>query len=222
MANGRRYTVELLWMSAELYREPVVFASDLHKDFAAVLDVIEGEIEPQDWVFVSLGDMAGTERMGEAGDPTAEYLRIHHLFKKFYFVDGNHDRPRNEVYDLLNADGTLCCLQGSVGRIGDRTITGVSAILSRANRPGRMTRAVFKTAVEAALLEGPHTLATHEAPKVDGFKRPKGKELLTELVELIPPRVHAFGHCRLFPCFVQTERTLYLNTHGRFVLIRPE
>lgn len=75
MRDGALHPVEFCRFEADLYSEPAVFVSDLHKDALRVIDLLEFlhakmKMDARQWVFVSLGDMAGTPRFGEDGDPT--------------------------------------------------------------------------------------------------------------------------------------------------------
>jgi hypothetical protein len=222
MADGRRPRVDILHVIGSPYEEPVLFTGELHRDCAAVLDVLEGEIDTAQWNFVSSGDMAGTDREGDTGDPTQEYKRVKATYRKLYFVDGRHDRTGPRAHELRNADGTSCSLQGHWGSLGKARITGVSGILARRNSPGRLTRDAFCEAVRAALSTPDlHTLVTHETPQVQGFRPWIGKRILKDLVQEQPPEVHVFGRCRLSPAVLKNETITYLNPSGRVLLLYP-
>jgi predicted phosphodiesterase len=224
MRNGVRHPVEIWRLASDLYAEPVLFVSDLHKDCARVVAHVAGLLRPRDWAFVALGDLAGTERFGQDGDPTDDYLAIHRKFGRFYFVDGNHDRPRMEAYALANPDGSPCCLQGSdgLGSIGGQRLAGVSGIMSPRLAPGKLSPQVFEAAVEAALTApGLHTFVTHDTPLISGFSPAIGNPLLAKLVTRRGPRVHVFGHCHLTPAFLAAGPTTFVNADRRVVLIEP-
>lgn len=220
MRNGAVEPVEILRLSDSPYPMPVAITSDLHKDFETVLDVLETQLDPADWILIAAGDVSGTPVRGESGDPTRQYVRAHATYRKLYFVDGNHDRPGAEAYELRNSDGTPCCLQNGRGLVGDLVVKGVSGIVGRGNKPGSVAESLYVGALEEALLEeNLHTLVTHDAPLVGGFNRPIGRRCITELLECVPPRVHIFGHCHLFPCFVEWRSILMINAHRRVVLL---
>jgi len=222
MWDGTLNPVEICRYKSNLYDEPIVFASDLHKDCAAVVEFLLLFLEPWEWTFVSLGDMAGTGEFGSNADPTDEYKRIHRSFRKFYFVDGNHDRPRERAHLLTNADGTKCCLQGSAGKLGSATARGVSGIMSGLNSPGKLSKPVFEERISEALETGDvHTFLTHDAPRTKGFSPEVGNPLLAQHVELHQPRVHVFGHRHLQPAVVGGGPTIFINTDRRVVMMEP-
>ena len=222
MRNGTHHPVEVCLYRSNLYTEPVLFVSDLHKDCAAVLEFLLSFLPAPEWTFVSLGDMAGTDEFGSHGDPTEEYKRIHRNFKKFYFVDGNHDRPRERAYLLTNGDESSCSLQGSAGKLGTAVATGVSGIMSGLDRPGKLSKPVFERCVTAALgTSEMHTFVTHDTPRVKGFKPEIGNPLLAEYVSMYEPAVHAFGHCHLNPAILRAGPTTFINADRRVVLLEP-
>jgi Icc-related predicted phosphoesterase len=222
MRDGTQHAVEICNFVSNLYDKPVLFASDLHKDCAAVIDFLLTFVRPWEWAFVSLGDMAGTDEFGSDGDPTEEYKRVHRSFRKFYFVDGNHDRPRERAYLLTNSDGSSCSLEGSPGSLGSALVSGVSGIMSGRDVPGRVSKPVFEQRVTAALeTRDVHTLATHDTPRVSGFQPEIGNSLLAEYVLTYEPVVHAFGHCHLCPAILQAGRTTFINADRRVVMLQP-
>ena len=222
MRDGTLHAVEICSFACNLYDEPVLFVSDLHKDCASVIDFLLTFVRPWEWTFVSLGDMAGTDEFGSDGDPTEEYKRIHRSFRKFYFVDGNHDRPRERAYLLTNSDGSSCGLEGSSGNLGAALVSGVSGIMSGRDMPGRVSRTAFEQRITAALEIGDvHTLATHDTPRVNGFQPEIGNSLLTEYVLAYEPVVHSFGHCHLRPAILQAGGTTFINADRRVVMLHP-
>ncbi len=219
MRDGTFHPVDVLAVRASLYEEPVLFTSDLHKDFGAVLDILETLIVPSEWTFVAAGDMSGTTRFGEDGNPSNDYRRVRSTYRKFYFVDGNHDRTDLDVFSLENADGTPCSLDRTTGRIGSRTVTGVSGIMSRSSAPGRSSRIQFELALERALeIRGLHTFVSHDTPKVAGFQPFIGNTVLSDHISFQPPAIHVFGHCHLSPVCVESNGTAFVNVDRRVVL----
>jgi len=187
-----------------------------------VVDVLLSMINARKWVFVSLGDMSGTERFGEDGDPTDLYRRLRRTFAKFYFVDGNHDRPSAVAFVLRNRDGTACSLQMGAGELSGRPLAGVPGIMGRLDRPGRLSQPVFESNVRAALATpGLDTFVTHETPQLEAFRPPIGNATLTALVSAHPPRVHAFGHCHLEPPVVTAGGTTFINADRRVIMLQP-
>lgn len=207
MRDGRVLPVEVICCRSSLFEAPVLFTSDLHKDCAAVLDFLDLYLQAPDWAFLALGDMAGSDEFGSNGDPTDEYKRILRSYRQFYFVDGNHDRPKERAYLLTNSDGTACCLQGNAGNVA-----------------GRVSSSEFEQRVNKCLADPDlHTFVTHDAPRLgDDFPDQRsGNDLLARFVRERSPAVHAFGHRHLESAIAGSGPTLYLNTDRRVILLEP-
>ncbi|WP_372371144.1 hypothetical protein [Candidatus Uabimicrobium sp. HlEnr_7] len=69
---------------------PIILTSDLHENANVLIETIANQVEyPEEWVFISGGDMAGEGVMGSDGDITPVMEKALKYFGKVFFVKGN-------------------------------------------------------------------------------------------------------------------------------------
>ena len=224
MANGRFLSRTLVKAVSNLFDSPVILTSDLHKDTAHVANWLCDQINPAEWEFISCGDMAGTDRVGEDASPLPAFRGVLERFHRFHFVLGNHDSDHEDLHELKNFDGTPCLVDRAPREVGGREVAGVSGIVGNPRKPGRRSIEEFQRAVEETGLvkRTSRVLLTHETPRVEGFRRCIGREDLTLWVQSLAPIAHVFGHCHLNPISITKDRTLYINVDARIVLLEPQ
>ena len=223
MQDGRAHQVDLVWCRSNLFGEPVIVTSDLHKDALQVFEHLAGAQKPDEWHVVTCGDMAGTTQWGEDATPLPMLEFILDKFRSLHFVLGNHDTTSAAITGLRNSDGRSCCLDGQPRELAGRRICGVSGIMGQRSRPGRLAPDLFVEAVTEALSDQNRqsVLFTHETPRLSSFQPCIGQDALTDAVQQLSPAAHFFGHCHLEPIALEDHGTLFVNVDGRVLLIEP-
>lgn len=223
MQDGRAHLVDVVRCRSNLFHEPVIVTSDLHKDALQVFRHLTGKLSAHDWHVVTCGDMAGTRQWGEDATPLQVLEFILNNFRSLHFVLGNHDTASEAITGLRNSDGQWCSLDGQPRELADRRICGVSGIMGKRKRPGRLAPDLFVEAVAEALSDQNRqsVLFTHETPRLSSFEPSIGQDALTESVQQLAPAAHFFGYCHLEPIAVQDHDSLFVNVDGRVLLIEP-
>lgn len=217
MEGGDLPRIEVTWMEGSPYTENVLITSDLHKDLVPVLDHLDTILRPEEWVFISAGDMAGTTRFGVDGNPTEGYRRILKEFKVFYFIAGNHDILDEECQTWTNKDGSPCDLAvGGVREIAGQKFLGQHGIISTKQKPNRFSLEEYQKPFKAGTKV--HTVVTHQPVQIDGFApeiRPCGLEPV--VIEL-KPSLYVFGHHHVEPALLTAGEITYLSCDSRVFL----
>lgn len=161
----------------------VVTMSDLHSvSFDLIKKMVKSKYIKPNSIVIMTGDMAGTGKLGPAGDadPYQLYQYMLENCASLYFVQGNHDIKNSEVYNLKNPDGTPCCVSDVVidtpiGRIG-----GLDGIISKQSIPDRhkYLESEYLKRYKRVKDMKPEIMLTHQPPAE----------------QLIFAPVHLFGH----------------------------
>ena len=224
MQDGRAHQVDLVTCRSNLFREPVIVTSDLHKDALRVFEHLKGQLKaPEEWHVVTCGDMAGTTQWGEDATPLRVLEFILESFRSLNFVLGNHDTVSEAIKSLRNSDGEPCFLDKHPRELAGRRVCGVSGIMGLRRRPGRLAPDVFTEAVGESLGEqaAQSVLFTHETPRLSGFQPSIGQDALAVAVQQGVPAAHFFGHCHLEPIALEHHGTMFVNVDGRVLLVEP-
>jgi len=217
MANGNLPQIDVIWLSGAPYTRNILFSSDLHKDLIPALDYLQGLIDPAEWIFISAGDMAGTDQFGEDASPSKGYQRILDAYKAFYYVAGNHDILEPEILEMTNNDGSPCNLSGRTVQIGDHVFGGVGGIIGNEKKLNRLSLENFERTLKK--LHKVNTLIAHQPVSVSRFEPKLSSSGLEPSIERMAPIINVFGHARLDPVWVAHGDTTYLNADGRILLL---
>jgi hypothetical protein len=137
MQDGRAHQVDVVRVRSDLFREPVIVTSDLHKDALLVFEHLTGKLQsPAEWHVITCGDMAGTAKWGEDATPLPVLQFILESFRSLHCVHGNHDTVSEDILSLSNTGGEPCCLDERPCEMAGRRICGVSGIMGLRRRPG--------------------------------------------------------------------------------------
>ena len=223
MQDGRAHLVDFVRCRSNLFNEPVIVTSDLHKDALQVFEHLALNLSTHDWHVVTCGDMAGTAQWGEDATPLQVLEFIQENYRSLHFVLGNHDTTTAEITGLRNLDGQICCLDGQPRELAGRRICGISGIMGKRNRPGRLAPDLFVEAISGALNDRSRqsVLFTHETPRLNSFHPRIGQDALAEVVQQRAPLAHFFGHCHLDPIAVEHHDSLFVSVDGRVLLLEP-
>lgn len=170
--EGAKHPINFMTGKFDLFRGKVMIMSDLRNATQEVIDRLEMNYNLKEYAILSVGDMAGNEKMGGDGIPYSFYEQLQRKAKCFYYIQGNHDLP-----ELFNSNDEL---NGEVfdsaffGRIG-----GVDGIISNRKHPYKMK--------ERDYLD---VLAIHMTPKY--IPEVKGDQ---NVWDVIRQKVVIFGHC---------------------------
>ncbi|WP_372366689.1 metallophosphoesterase [Candidatus Uabimicrobium sp. HlEnr_7] len=203
---------------------PMIITSDLHSNTKLVLDYLEKKLEKtKEWTFISAGDMAGNGKKGSNGDATPNLQWAQGLFRRIYFVQGNHDLESSITKSMKNSDGTYCHISRRIQEIEELGyIAGIDGIMSTKKKLHRISPKEYFREIKRLTKEKLEWLITHEVPCIPSIsKQKKGSSELAKIVIENNVKHHVFGHC-YFPHWHGTiKNSRFLAVDGRVLLLRP-
>ncbi|BBM86869.1 metallophosphoesterase family protein [Candidatus Uabimicrobium amorphum] len=203
---------------------PIILTSDLHNNTDLVLNHLE-EVLPKakDWTFISAGDMAGDGKKGGDGDAIPHLQWAKGLFRRVYFVQGNHDFNSPHAQKMKNSDGTLCHLSRRRQNIAELGwIAGMDGIISSKKKLHRTPKKEYFREIQNLAKKGLQWLVTHEVPCIPSIsKQKKGYAQLTEIVTNSNIQCHVFGHCYFSEWYGKIKSSSFFGVDGRVILLKP-
>ena len=201
----------------------VILTSDLHHNAMSVLPELVSRLDdPKEWIFVSAGDMAGSGVKGSDGDSSEALQYAQGVFKKVFFVHGNHDLEVPFLSTMRNDDGSYCHLHDRVQDIPEiGKIGGVDGIISSKKKLQRLPLKEYLRVLDKVTRQSLDLLVTHEVPKITDGKVGR-EEILTPVLDS-RTGYHLFGHHHFREgwCF-PIRKTCFLNVDSRVLLLSSE
>lgn len=154
----------------------LIIMSDIHSITPKVIDdLIKSKKIDKDTIVITTGDMAGNGKMGGDADPYNDYLKINQHAGLFYFVQGNHDTYNPKCKDLVNSDGTYCCVEGRLQNTPLGTISGVNGIETIEKKVNKdkhkYDSELYNKRLRFTLKGKPDILLTHQPIEKDLLKK---------------------------------------------------
>eukprot|EP00730_Choanoeca_flexa_P006865 TRINITY_DN12238_c2_g1_i2.p2 TRINITY_DN12238_c2_g1~~TRINITY_DN12238_c2_g1_i2.p2 ORF type:complete len:232 (+),score=38.84 TRINITY_DN12238_c2_g1_i2:1989-2684(+) len=182
----------------------VVAMSDLHSLTPEIVQwLVSKKRVTSQTVVITTGDMAGAGKLGQDGDPIEAYKLLRDAAMAFYFVQGNHDDYNAAAFDLVNDDGTPCCVHNMVvetplGRLGGAN--GIVVADSHGNGDKhKYSQKEYDTVYNHVAMQHPDIMLTHQPiAAVDACAT-----------------IHLFGHAHANAYAVEPDGRLLLNMDGR-------
>lgn len=187
----------------------VIAMSDIHSVTNMTVDeLIKKNIINKTTVVITTGDMAGIGITGKDGDhnPYDDYVKILKAAYLFYFVQGNHDIYDARVFDLINSNGTPCCVHNKIVDTVIGKIAGVNGIIvpDHARCPDRhkYNKKEYNTWVNHLKDKALDIFLTHMPPSETTLMAP----------------IHMFGHCHAKKYYYHQGKSLCLNMDSRVII----
>lgn len=201
---------------------PIIITSDLHHNAQMLMSFIAEKVkEPEKFIFISAGDMAGTGILGSNGDPSDALFEARDYFKMVFCVNGNHDE-KSRIEGMRNNDNSHCHIHKRVQEITSLgRIAGIDGIISKKKLVHRMRKQKYMDVLEQITAQPLDWLITHDIPQIP--------EIMTKSVgdfdfrnHVLKSKIkfHVFGH-RNFKTFSGAiDGTTFINVDSRIVCLK--
>jgi len=187
----------------------VVAMSDIHSmSVEYVTKLVKSKHINKNTIVIMTGDMAGTGRSGAAGDydPYEMYQYVLPKCHLLYLVQGNHDIYNSKVNDMVNTDGTHCCVDNSIVNTILGTIGGVNGIITEEANHERhkYTEKEYMKKYEYVKRLNPDIMLTHQPVKDD----------------MVFAKLHLFGHAHAKKHYYEHNGSTCVNMDSRILIMK--
>lgn len=167
---------------------------------------------------------AALERRGGIGDVRSIWQDFHRRFRWVAGVAGNHDSfgDCHADFEAFKQTTNIYFLDGTIERIDDLNIAGISGLISTKQKPFRHPPKIYRQLIRALLDRSPDILILHEGPSFAELKL-RGNDTIRAELDKYPSVLTICGHCHWRQPLVDVPQGgQVLNVDGRAVILIPQ